>query len=229
MSNHQHPKSRVSHKVIIHSLPMKILSISDVLVPFIYSPQVRARFSGIDLIIACGDLPYYYQEYVLNMLDVPLYFVRGNHDRLVEHGQAGVRSGPDGGVDLHLRAKEFKGMLMAGVEGCLRYRPGDFQYSQAEMWGHVWQLVPLLLKNRIQFGRYLDIFITHAPPRGIHDQDDLPHRGINAFRWLIQTFQPAYHFHGHVHVLRPDTRVETIVGKTRVVNTYGFRENYVAN
>ena len=208
---------------------MKILSVSDVLVPFVYSPQVRANFFGVDFIIACGDLPYYYQEYILNMLDVPLFFVRGNHDKLVEHGQAGKRAGPDGGIDLHLRTEEYKGILMAGVEGSLRYSTGDFQYTQAEMWWHVWQLVPSLLRNRIQFGRYLDIFITHAPPRGLHDREDLPPRGITAFRWLIQTFLPVYHFHGHVHIYRPDAQVETLLGKTKVINTYGFRETFISD
>lgn len=208
---------------------MKILSVSDVLVPFIYSPQVRERFKGVDMVIACGDLPYYYQEYVLNMLDVPLFYVRGNHDKLVEHGQAGIRSGPDGGDNLHRRVINCKGCLLAGVQGSLRYREGDFQYSQVEMWEHVWSLVPLLIRNRIQYGRYLDIFVTHSPPRGTHDMEDLPHRGIDAFRWLIQTFQPAYHFHGHVHVYRPDTDVDTLVGNTHVINTYGFRETEVPN
>jgi len=206
---------------------MKILSVADVLLPFIYSPQVRSRFAGVDLVIACGDLPYYYQEYILNMLDIPLFFVRGNHDKLVEHGQAGQRAAPDGGLDLHLRAVRFKGLLLAGVQGSLRYRPGEFQYSQFEMWENVWTLVPRLLKNRILYGRYLDVFVTHAPPRGTHDLQDLPHRGVNAFRWLVQTFQPAIHFHGHVHVYRPDTDVETMVGRTRVINTYGFRETEI--
>jgi Icc-related predicted phosphoesterase len=206
---------------------MKILSVSDVLLTFIYSPQVRARFNDVDLVIACGDLPYYYQEYILNMLDVPLFYVRGNHDQLVEHGQAGRRTGPDGGEDLHRRTVSYKGLLLAGVEGSLRYRPGNFQYSQAEMWEHVWTLVPSLLRNRLIYGRYLDILVTHSPPRGTNDLEDLPHRGIDAFRWLIQTLQPAYHFHGHVHIYRPDTDVETLIGQTRVINTYGFRETVI--
>jgi Icc-related predicted phosphoesterase len=206
---------------------MKILSISDVVVPFIYSSQVRTRFQGVDLVISCGDLPYYYQEYVLNMLDVPLFFVRGNHDKMIEYGQAGTRSAPDGGTDLHARVIRHNGLLMAGVEGSLRYRDGDFQYSQYEMWVHVFKMVPALLMNRALYGRSLDIFVTHAPVKGIHDHEDLTHRGIIAFRWLIQTFQPAYHFHGHVHVYRSDETTETIVGSTRVINTYGFRETVI--
>jgi Icc-related predicted phosphoesterase len=75
--------------------------------------------------------------------------------------------------------------------------------------------------------RYLDIFISHAPPWGIHDQPDLPHQGIKAFRWLIETFQPRYHFHGHIHVYRKDQQTATQLGRTTVLNTYGYLETQV--
>lgn len=203
---------------------MKILTLSDTVVPHIYSPQVRQRFKDVDLIIGCGDLAYYYLEYVLNALDVPLYFVRGNHDKVVEYSNEGQRTAPNGGTSLHRRVINHRGLLLAGVEGSLRYRPGRFQYSQGEMWAHVFRLVPQMLANRLIHGRFLDIFVTHAPPAGIHDASDLPHQGIRAFRWLLQVFQPAYHFHGHVHIYRPDTVWETSLGRTNVVNTFGYRE-----
>lgn len=203
---------------------MKVLTISDIAVRFVYSPAIRRRFSDVDLVIACGDLPYSYQEYIISSLDVPLYFVRGNHDKLVEYTVGGTRSYPHGGIDLHRRVLVYQGVILAGVEGCLRYRPGPYQYSSGEMWMHVFSLVPQLLFQRMISGRFLDVFVTHAPPQGIHDLDDLPHWGIPAFRWFIRVFQPSYHFHGHVHVYRPDTVICTQEGNTQVINTYGFRE-----
>lgn len=204
---------------------MKILALSDQVVPFIYSSAVRRRFSGVDLIIGCGDLPYAYLEYVLTMLDVPLYFVRGNHDVMLEHlTETESRTHPHGGVDLHRQALKVNNVLIAGIEGSLRYRPGNYQYSQEEMWGHVLRLVPRLLVNRALYGRYLDIFVTHAPPAGAHERTDLPHRGIYAFRWLTQVFQPALYLHGHVHLYRPDEPFESQVGRTRLINAFGFRE-----
>jgi predicted phosphodiesterase len=119
---------------------MKILSLSDKTISFIYSPQVQNRFQGVDLIIGCGDLSYYYLEYVLNALDVPLFFVRGNHDNEIEYSTSGKQSSPAGGVDLHRRVINHKGLLLAGIEGSLRYKPGPFQYTQAEMWIHVFPL-----------------------------------------------------------------------------------------
>lgn len=203
---------------------MKALVVSDVVTPLIYSPQIRNRFAHVALVFSCGDLPYYYQEYIVSLLDVPLYFVRGNHDKETEFGSEGSRSAPGGGIDLHRRVINESGLLIAGVEGCLRYRDGPFQYSQSQMWGHVRRMIPKLVWNKLVHGRYLDIFVTHAPPLGIHDQDDLTHRGIEAFRWFIKVFKPAVHLHGHIHVIMPNTITVTNVDKTCVINGYGFRE-----
>lgn len=203
---------------------MKVLSLSDTIIPFVYSPQVRRRFADVDLVVGCGDLDYYYLEYVYDALGVPLFFVRGNHDKVVEYSGGGQRTAPGGGVNLHRRLHNYRGLLLAGVEGSLRYRPGRFQYSQAEMWGHVLSLVPGLMANRLRYGRFLDVLVTHAPAAGIHDRPDLPHQGIQAFRWLLRVFEPAYHLHGHVHIYHPQTVSETRFGRTTVINCFGFRE-----
>lgn len=209
---------------------MKILSLSDQVVPFIYNSQVRDKFGEIDIIIGCGDLPYYYLEYVLNALDKPLYFVRGNHDHVVEYSQEGhQRTAPHGAVDLHQRVINHHGLLIAGVEGSLRYRPGPFQYPQSTMWSYVFSLIPGMMVNRLVHGRFLDLFVSHAPPAGIHDKEDLPHRGIRAFRWLIKVFQPSYYLHGHIHVYRPDAITETGVGKTQVINSFNYYEFEIEN
>ena len=206
-------------------LQVRVLSLSDKIVPFVYSPQIRNRFQGVDLLFGCGDLPYYYLEYALTALNVPMLFVRGNHDHVVEYGPEGQqRTHPHGAIDLHRRHYNYRGILLAGVQGCLRYRPGEFQYSDADMWSHVFALVPGLLTNRMRFGRYLDVFVAHAPPVGIHDREDLPHHGIKAFRWLIEVFRPKYFFHGHIHLYHPDSPVETVYQGTRVINAFGFRE-----
>jgi len=202
----------------------RALVISDIIVPTIYSPHVRERFPDTNILIGCGDLPYYYLEYIVSLLDVPLFFVRGNHDKTIEYNGKDGRKAPGGGLDLHRRVLNYRGIVLAGVEGSLRYRDGPFQYNQLEMWLHVFSLVPRLIFNRLISGRYLDVFVTHAPPFGIHDKEDLPHQGIKAFRWFIETFKPGYHFHGHIHVYRPDDTSMTMVGPTKVINAYGFRD-----
>ncbi len=203
---------------------MKILSISDTVIPSIYSNHIRDKFADIDLVIACGDLPYYYQEFIISLLDVPLYFVHGNHDAKVEYSDHGECTYPHGGTNLHRRVIHHENLLLAGVQGSIRYsNSSSFQYHQFQMWLHIIQMVPNLLWNKIVYGRYLDIFVTHAPPWGIHDGPDYPHIGIKAFRWLDQTLKPKYHLHGHIHVYKPNMITETQVGETKIVNTYGYR------
>lgn len=205
---------------------MKILAVSDIEVDMIYSPLVVQRFRDVDLLIGCGDLPYYYLEYIISMLDRPLYFVNGNHaPRPYEIGIETSRAHTWGGVNLHRKVvRNESGLLLAGIEGCLNYNQGAYQYTQREMWAMALSLVPTLFVNRLLYGRFLDILVTHAPPWQIHDKKDLPHQGIKAFRWLIQTFKPALHLHGHIHIYQQYETTETQFGQTRVVNVYGYKQ-----
>jgi hypothetical protein len=205
---------------------MKLLTVSDVEIPSIYGPLIKGRFGDVDLAISCGDLSYYYLEFIVSSLDIPLYYVRGNHAKYIEYGSAGPRKHPWGATDLHRRVlrDNTTGLLLAGLEGSLRYNLGKHQYAQSHMWTMAFGLAPRLLYNRIRYGRFLDILVTHAPPWRIHDQDDPAHQGFKAFNWLIKTFQPTYHLHGHIHVYYPAVTTETQVGQTLVINTYGYRK-----
>jgi Icc-related predicted phosphoesterase len=204
---------------------MNFLAVSDKESHRVYSDHIKHRFCNVDLAFGCGDLSYFYLEYIISTLDIPLYYVRGNHAPEVEYGIGGSRKAPWGAINLHKKVvRDCKtGLLLAGIEGSLKYNAGKHQYSQNKMLLMVFKLVPALLYNKIRYGRYLDIFITHAPPWGIHDQKDRPHQGIRAFKWFIKIFQPAYHLHGHVHVIKPGTVTETKLGKTRIINTFGYK------
>jgi uncharacterized protein len=204
---------------------LTVLSISDRVVELIYSPHIRERFNRADLVISCGDLPYYYVEFVVSALNVPVYFVRGNHAKILEVSDSGNRSGPQGANDLHARHYRQGNVLLAGVEGSIRYKRGPFQYTQSQMWWNVFRLVPGLLANNARYGRYLDFFVTHAPPWGIHDKPDWPHQGVRSFLWLIKVFKPQFHFHGHIHLYGPNPLFETQYARTRIINTYGYRYN----
>ena len=69
---------------------MKILTIADIVVPALCGEFDANRFKGIDLILSCGDLPSYYLEYVVSLLDAPLFFVHGNHDNITPPIAAGA-------------------------------------------------------------------------------------------------------------------------------------------
>ncbi len=205
---------------------MKILTISDKVVDSIYSLSIRERFGDVDLVLSCGDLPFYYLEFIVSMLNVPLYYVFGNHDWGLEHTSAGrTKTSPGGCVNLDGRVVEEKGLLIAGLEGSMKYnRWGRHQYTEAEMRAKVWRMAPRLLANKVRRGRYVDILITHAPPYGVHDGQDLCHTGFKAFLTFMERFKPKYLIHGHQHLhYNSKEPVFTAYGATTVVNAYGYR------
>jgi len=204
---------------------LRVLVVSDKVVPVLNSLRIRARVGPVDLVLSCGDLPYRYLEFIASMLNVPCYFVAGNHDRPLVYDRWGQPlRGPGGWVNLDNRVVAEGGLLLAGLAGSRRYnqRPW-FQHTEGEMWLKVLGLVPGLLANRVRYGRYLDILMTHAPPFGIHDGNDLCHTGFRSFLWLMRRFRPRYLIHGHIHVYRADTVRVTRYHGTQVVNAYGYR------
>lgn len=202
---------------------MKILAVSDHVVESVYSSHIRKRFGDVDMVLSCGDLPYSYMEYIVSMLNVPCFFVHGNHDHPEYTADGRTLIEPGGWTNLDGQTVQDKGLLLAGLEGSMRYKPNaPFQYTESEMAYKVWCLAPALLMNRMLHGRYLDILITHSPPFGIHDGEDLPHRGFKALLWFMERFRPRYLLHGHKHVYGPETW-RTRYLDTEVINVYPLR------
>ncbi len=203
---------------------MKILALSDRVNEAIYSPQVRDLYGDIDLVIGCGDLPYYYLEYVVSMLPTPVAYVFGNHD-LVQHMADGRKvTKPEGCISLEDRTEKISGLLLAGLGGSMRYNlEVRNQYTQAAMAWRVLGLAPALLGNHLRYGRYLDILVTHSPPHGIHDEADLPHQGFHSLLTLMRLFKPKYMFHGHTHLYRRDAVYQTRYHETEIINVYPNR------
>ncbi|MDI7276130.1 MAG: metallophosphoesterase [Anaerolineae bacterium] len=203
---------------------MKILAVADRVAELVYGPNIRKHFGDVDLVLSCGDLPYHYLEYIVTMLAVPVFFVRGNHDREWEQTPSGIEPAyPGGCVDLHCRVAEYRGLLLAGLQGSMRYKPGPYQCSEREMALNALQLWPGLWWNRARTGRFLDILVSHAPPRGIHDQADLCHRGFVSLLRFMDRFRPRYLVHGHVHLYGCEQRWRSSYRQTEVVNAFGYR------
>ena len=203
---------------------MKALVVADKVVELLYTPTIVERFGDVDLVLSCGDLPYYYLEYIVSMLNVPLLYVHGNHDT-VEHTYAGsVHAEPGGGTNVHSRLVLCLGLAVAGLEGSIRYRPwGEYQYTDGQMWGNALWLAPTLLRYRLFTGRSIDILLAHAPPYLIHDGRDPTHVGFKAFLWLMRMFKPRYLLHGHRHVYNPLEATVTQYDATTIINVYPYR------
>lgn len=203
---------------------MKILAVSDKVVSRIYSPLVKDVYEDVDLVIGCGDLPFYYLEHIVTLLNVPVLYVHGNHDKPTYREDGKEQMTAEGCDLLEDRTLVVNGLIFAGLGGSMRYHPdAPNQYSEYEMRNRVIRLVPRLLYNKMKYGRYLDVLVTHSPPLGIHDGDDLPHKGFQSLVWLLERFKPRYMIHGHQHVYRNTTITETRHHETTIVNVYPMR------
>ncbi len=202
---------------------MKVLAVSDQAPERVYSLASNGHFKDVELILGCGDLPYTYLEFLVTLLNVPMYYVPGNHDPA--YNPRFSNSLAEGGINLDLKVARVRHFLIGGFGGSIRYRPdGTNQYSQSEAYMRAFQMVPSLLLNRIRYGRALDILIAHSPPFGIHDDTDLAHNGLKALNWLIRFARPRYLFHGHTHFYKNNIAdAETNVGITKVKNIYPYK------
>jgi hypothetical protein len=204
---------------------MLFLTVSDEVVPAIYSLNIKERFREIGCVLGCGDLPPYYLEFIVTMLGRPCFYVHGNHNG-VEYTEGGEELRTARGcVLVEGRSVLHEGFLIAGLGGSIRYNhESGAQYTETQMLLRLWALAPRLVLNRMRYGRYLDVMLTHAPPLGIHNGPDFPHRGFKAFLTLMDYFKPRYLIHGHIHRSYSfSTVTETRYKDTLVLNTAGYR------
>ena len=201
---------------------LKFLAVSDKVLDTHYSPNVTNLYPKLDLLIGCGDLPYYYLDFLVSVFETRMLYVLGNHDAGRQFtAERGELTEVRGGVDMHRRSVEAQGLLFAGLEGSMRYRPNrSQQFSEGEMRREITLLLPRLLYNRIRHGRWLDILITHSPPFGIHDEKDLTHRGFKSFLPLMRLCKPRYLLHGHIHRYNHHKHEITQYHSTSIVNVY---------
>ena len=207
---------------------MRILAIADEVSPFIYSANFPKNLPSFDMVLSAGDIPGYLLEFVATRLTntQPVY-VLGNHReeyvRRDDPETAQQVSLPGGCINAHERVLEVGGVLIAGIEGSPRYRPGPHQYTELQMRLMTQKLTPRLLYNQLRYGRAVDILLTHAAPRGPHEGADYPHRGVGAFNSFDDRWKPKLHIHGHVHLSGANAPREYVTDAgVRVVNAFGF-------
>ena len=155
----------------------------------------------IDIVITLGDLMGYELE-GLETVDIPKIGVYGNHDgrRYMEYF---------GILDLNGRTCEVGGLTFGGLEGCVEYRGHVVEpmYSQEEA------------RQILEGMPRVDVFVTHCPPRGINDEDDVAHQGWDGLRDYLDEKKPRVLLHGHTYPAEwkmvreyKDTRIEYVRG-----------------
>ena len=203
---------------------MKILVVTDAVDQSIYSNLVKERFGDVEIVLACGDLSAYYLEFIVTLLDVPLFYVRGNHDHeLFTRDGDGDEAPPGGCVAIDGQVVQHNGLIIAGLGGSPRYNHKPDQYTDLQQRLRLLAMRPRLLYNQMRFGRACDIFMTHAPPRGVNDLPDPCHLGFPSFLDFVRKFRPRYMVHGHVHLYNRNAPYRAKVGETEVINAYPYR------
>ena len=188
---------------------MRILAVSDEECPALYDQYRPGRLDGFDLILSAGDLNADYLSFLVTMAHAPLLYVHGNHD------QGYTRFPPEGCDCIDDQLVIYRGLRILGLGGCLQYRPdAPWQFTERQMARRIARLRLALLR-----AGGVDLVITHAPPLGLGDGNDLPHRGFACLKALLDRYSPACLVHGHVHMRGyPLPARELIYGRTRIVN-----------
>ncbi len=183
---------------------VRVLVIADEEAPNLHVRMLRDLAPG--LVLAAGDLPWDYLEFVASCVDAPMVFVPGNHDpelhranwspfavydadRLLESDPR-----PHGAVNADQLVVEAAGLRIAGLGGCVRYKSGPHQYTQRQYDARAKRLL-----RRARRTGPVDVLLTHAPPRGLGDGEDKPHEGIDALHPVLERLEPTWHLHGHIH------------------------------
>ncbi len=188
---------------------MRILAVSDEECPALWDQYRPGRLDGYDLILSAGDLKADYLSFLVTMAHAPLLYVRGNHD------EGYTRRPPEGCDDIDGQLVIYRGLRILGLGGCLQYRPdAPLQFTEKQMARRIARL-----RIALQRAGGVDLVVTHAPPLGWGDGEDLPHRGFESFLKLLDRYRPALWVHGHVHLRGwPLPQRELVCGGTRIVN-----------
>ncbi len=192
---------------------MKILVLADQKSKYLYDFYERDKLKDIDLIISCGDLSPSYLVFFVTLCNVPLLYVRGNHDERYE------KTPPEGCICIEDDIYVYEGIRILGLGGSMEYIPNaSNQYTERAMRKRVRKLWFKLWRRK-----GFDILVTHAPAYQVNDMKDLPHQGFRVFRDLLEKYEPKFFFHGHVHANygRDFKRTDTY-GKTTIVNGFEY-------
>ena len=190
---------------------MKILLVSDEEDKYLWDFYKPGRLKGIDLILSAGDLKAEYLSFLVTMANRPLLYVPGNHD-----GGYAQRP-PEGCQCIDGKLVTVGGLRILGLGGSALYNGGPHQYTEKQMRRRIHRL-----RLKLALAGGVDIVLTHAPVRGFGDEDNMTHRGFEAFLPLLDQYQPQYLVHGHIHQRYGANRPRCHqYGKTTIINATG--------
>ena len=188
----------------------KILCVSDIdILSNMNIESMKNKFRDIDFIISAGDVSNKYIDFLVSTLDKDLIYVNGNHVYHKDHPITFAKN-IDG------KFLKFKGLRILGLDGSKVYSFKEHQYTEFSMTCKV-------LKNIFHLLRAKDLVLTHAPLKGIHDEEERVHQGFKVFHKVIKWAKPKLWVHGHVHLHNYLEVQETKIEETKIVNVFGYK------
>lgn len=196
--------------------PIRFLAASDMKEPALEYAANRDDLGTLDGVLGCGDLDPEWLTFLADAFDVPLVYVRGNHDRGGEWEERPLR------VPAWLESGRIDRLAGIGIVG-LGW-PGLFEAGNRRRpwlaWRQSLAIAGRALRSRLFRGREPLVVISHVPPAGIGDAPDLYHRGFGAYRWLLDLLRPPIWIHGHTTKASVASLLEQS-GQTAVANATG--------
>ena len=188
----------------------KILCISDIeILNKMEENLLKQRFKDIDFIMSAGDVSNRYLDYLVSLLNKDIIIVNGNH---IYHKDYPITFAKN----IDGKFLKYKGLRILGLDGCRVYSFKEHQYTENQMKMKIFKNIFYLLGG-------VDIVLSHASPSGIHDVNDGVHEGFKIFHKIIKYFKPKLWIHGHIHLPNFMVYQDTVIGKTTVSNTFGYR------
>lgn len=223
---------------------MKILGISDTIDSLVYSSVAPELYKDVSLVLSSGDLPLKYYDYIATVLNKDVGWVYGNHnledyERMMRKESTSMALLTDyskgnkmqltphfGGlfVDGKVLYDKRHNLIICGLGGSMLYNGGKSQYTERQMKARIFWLSGRLKYMKRKYGRYCDILLTHAPPLGLGDGEDLCHKGFGCFLDFMDKYKPKYLLHGHIHLVDLNSNRIELYNETKVINIY---KNYI--
>lgn len=155
--------------------------------------------SLFNIIITLGDVDIMFLKSLKkNFADKRVVGIHGNHDYLGDLEHFGIEN-------IHGKTVKIDDIKISGLEGCLNYKNHPLLHTDEE----IVDVISKLDTNS-------DIIISHNSPLGVHDGENITHRGYLGLREYIEKYQPKYCVHGHQHI-----NETTKVDNTTIISVYG--------
>ena len=85
---------------------MKILAVADEESAALWDYYEPEKFQGVDLILSAGDVKAEYLEFLVTMTNLPLLYIRGNHDDRYKY------RAPEGCICIEDKLYNYKGRTL---------------------------------------------------------------------------------------------------------------------